>query len=150
MSVRDKIKMFEKSNVLQTAAASLKRRGSNSISSSVASISPNSSPVHSRVVHTPPEASRRHSNQHDSPDSVPDSQMTSPPRDNSPRVDPCCLQPHPGTIPEECPHGEDEYYYYEVDAEFCKAVAQYGLENTLDHSIILNKPFFPKPCLYTE
>ena len=144
MSVRDKIKLFEKSNVLHTAAESLKRRGSHSISSSVQSISPNASPVNSRIAHTPPAAgnSRRQSQNHDSPASMPDSQMTSPPRDNSPRVDHASV--HPGSIPEE-DHGE---YYYEIDAEFCAAISQY--ETTLDHSLILNKPFFPKPCLYTE
>lgn len=148
MSVRDKIKLFEKSNALHTAAESLKRRGSHSISSSVQSVSPNASPVHSRIVHTPlgVDQSRRLS-QHDSPASVPDSQMTSPPRDNSPRVDPCPIQQHPGTIPEE---DNQDCYYYEIDEEFCKTIAQYAVENSLDHSLVLNKPFFPKPCLYTE
>ena len=79
---------------------------------------------------------------------MPDSQMTSPPRDTSPRVDSESAQQHPGTIPEE--YANDEYYYYEIDEEFCKTIAQYAAENSLDHSIILNKPFFPKPCLYTE
>jgi hypothetical protein len=140
MSVKDKIKLFEKSTAFKHRESP--PRSPSSPSARVPS-PPSASQFTLSERLSPPQSVPRHPGpipDDTSPvDSITDSQMTSPPRDVSPRLS---CKDYPPPIQEDV--------YYEIDSEFIQTINEYCQGNSIDHTIILNKPLFPKPCLYTE
>ena len=163
MSVRDRIKLFDKSgahNSKPNFVVPIRRTSGASPAKSPGRTprSPRSPKSASRTPKSPtrsPAAKSSHKNstppissassfRFDRPvpdeSEVPDSQMTSPQRgDLSPRI-------AEFQVIEEI----EECEYYEIDAELMASLLEINEQTYIDHSILLNKPLFPKPCLYTE
>lgn len=152
MSVRDRIKLFEKSDSLtKPASISPPCKRTSGVSSSIRKVM---SEIESKMSDSPksptfgdqgsfrldkPVAHEAHA--YGSPESFTRDPQTISTQRQSP--EPCEF------VSPACHVVEVEQGYYEMDEEFIESLKRMHLHASLNHSLILNKPLFPKPCMYT-
>ncbi len=172
MSVRDRIKLFEKSESLTKPSASISPpvKRTSGISPSVRKtmteleshhFSPNMSqtpsPLPSRridAVTILPEQPVAHEAYPMGSPAPPlqERQSASPNMDlNNIQSPPSAEISSPKSLVDSLlvPDEHIEQVYYEMDNHLIESLQRINTHTTINHSLILNKPLFPKPCMYT-
>lgn len=154
MSVRDRIKLFEKSDSLtKPASVSPPCKRTSGVSTSIRKVMSeiegghSASPISTKLPS--PGSSKRGSFHVDEPVAHEAHPHGSP---EKPRVSPMHARMVSPKHVVDChlvPDQEIEPVYYEMDSDLIESLQRINIHNTLNHSLILNKPLFPKPCMYT-
>jgi hypothetical protein len=155
MSVRDRIKLFEKANTLPkpTSVSPPNKRNSGVASSLRQTISTFD------LKCSPPRTSQYDSQSFriDKPVAHEAYALGSPELCHKPKEKIACPSPSdvsPRTVlaaASPCQLVSESFSdqtYYEVDAHFISSLLKMNAHSTINHSLVLRKPLFPKPCLY--